>query len=256
MTLLRRLPDLVQPFVPAAHSGAIVLAYHLIGAGTHSSVDVPLSTFQRQLDVLMREFSVVPLSSVLEGKPRGGLTSVVLTFDDAYLNFAEVAWPELRARRLPCTLYAPVGFVQGARRPPITGTIGPPCTMADLRTLQADGVEIGSHGCDHLNLRRVSSPVLERELTLSRDTLQAELKSEVTSFCYPQAKYDARVVAATRKVYRSAVVAGGVRFKSGSDPLRIPRFPMRSDQPAFEGILRARVWLAEAAADRVRQLRA
>lgn len=253
---IRKLLGRLQGAVPPATSGAVVLAYHLVEAGTDSPVDVSLQAFRRQLDVLTK-LRVLSLSELLRpGQCTDGAPAIVLTFDDAYQNFFDVVWPELAARNLPCTLYAPVAFVSGVGRAPITGTSLRACSWSQLRELADAGVEIGSHGVDHLNLRRAAPQAAERELAASRKELEQKLGRAVTSFCYPQAKYDAKAVERARKHYRSAVVGGGRRYRSTDDPLRVPRFPIRRDEPAFENMLSSRVWLVEALASQLRQLRA
>lgn len=39
--------------------------------------------------------------------------AVLITFDDAYLDFADFAWPTLRHYRLPVTLFVPTSYVEG-----------------------------------------------------------------------------------------------------------------------------------------------
>lgn len=255
---LKRWLGLAQRAIPRARGGDVVLAYHLVGAGTDSPVDLGVEQFQRQLDWLSGRFEFATLSDTLGGsdlarkraKPR-----VVLTFDDAYANFFRVIWPILKDRGIPAVLFAPVGFVRGSAPPPLRGAALPACTFDDLRELAAGGVEIGSHGVNHLNLRRVDDATLARELADSRSVLEQELGRAVPSFCYPQAKLDARVERATARHYQSAVAAGGRRHV-GRNAFRIPRFPVRRDEPDFEAMVSARIWLSEAIASGVRQWRA
>lgn len=254
---LKRWLGIAQRAIPRAGSGDVVLAYHLIGAGTDSPVDLSVEQFQRQLDWLSGHFEFASLSETLGGSDgsRKRPPRVVLTFDDAYANFAQVVWPILKARSIPAVLFAPVGFVRGSSPPPLRGAALPACTFGDLRELAASGVEIGSHGVNHLNLRRVDDATLSRELGDSRAVLEQELGRPVPSFCYPQAKLDARVERATARHYQSAVAAGGRRHL-GRNPFRIPRFPVRRDEPRFEAMVSARIWLSEALASEVRQWRA
>jgi len=244
-----------QRWVPAAQRGVVVLAYHLVGGGTESPVDVPRDRFIQQLDELAETTEVVGLKQALQqasspsARPR-----VVLTFDDAYRNFAELAWPLLRERKLSAVLYVPTGFVSGSAGPPLSGADLPACTWAELRELQRAGVELGSHGVRHVDLRRLSDAELERELTDSRDTMRRELGVTPTSFCYIQAKHDRRVVAATARHYGNAMAAGGRRFH-GRDLHRIPRTPVRRDDLHFAQMLTTRLWLTEAVANAARLLR-
>jgi len=252
---LRSLVRAAQKRVPDARRGTLVLAYHLVGSGIDSAIDISVDRFRTQLDLLERRFRIMRLEQALEASTSlGTKPAAALTFDDAYANFAEVVWPLLRERKLPATLYVPVGFVRGDIPPPIRGTQLAACSWAELKELCQGGLDIGSHGVDHLNLRRASDSQLERELAESRSVLERELGVSVRSFCYPQAKYDARAVAAVAKHYDSGVVAGGRRYVGG-DLHRVPRFPVRRDEPDFEGLISTRLWLREAAASAVRQWR-
>jgi peptidoglycan/xylan/chitin deacetylase (PgdA/CDA1 family) len=244
-----------QRYLPKAKSGALVLAYHLVGSGVDSAIDVSVDRFKQQLDALERRFNLLPLESALAAASYSGdRAPAALTFDDAYGNFIEVVWPILRERRIPAILYVPLGFVRGDSPAPIRGTQLRACTWDELRQLAREGVEIGSHGVDHLNLRRASAQSTTRELAESRETLERELGVLVKSFCYPQAKYDTRAARAVARYYDSAVVAGGRRY-TGGDRHRVPRFPVRRDEPDFEALIGSRLWLREAVASRLRQWR-
>lgn len=251
--------EALQIVVPRARDGIAVLAYHLVGAGTDSPVDISAEEFGRQMRWLRTECDVLPLESALSAsssrKPRRR-PAVALTFDDAYSNFRSAAWPVLKELELPVTLYVPVAFVDGRGGSPIRGAAPPACTWADLKALVGEGVSIGSHTVSHVNLARSSRDVVRRELVDSRNELEQRLGVPVASFCYPQAKWTRRVRRQVRAVYDSAVVAGGRRFVSRRDDRHsIPRFPVRRDLASFESLVRARIWLPEALADAVRQRR-
>ena len=71
------------------------------------------SAFRQQMQLLKSRYRVISLWSLLQAiesetplPPR----SVLVTFDDAYLDFAEQAWPILRELDLPATLFVPTSF--------------------------------------------------------------------------------------------------------------------------------------------------
>lgn len=253
----RSLLRLAQRVVPPARSGDLVLAYHLVGGGTDSPVDISVAQFERQLDYLTGRFEFATLQQALPpalGQGKGQRARAILTFDDAFANFAEVVWPILSARRIPAVLYVPVGFVRGTAPSPLRGASLRPCTFTQLRDLANGGIEIGSHSVNHLNLRLTEEPVLSQELSQSRRVLEQELGLPVTSFCYPQAKLDRRVELATARFYDNAVAAGGRRYQ-GHNRFRIPRFPVRRDEPSFDVMVSSSIWLSEAVASGARQWR-
>ncbi len=69
--------------------------------------------FDEQLAWLARDFAVVSLGDVLHARGSGRALprrAVLLTFDDAYADFAEHAWPALRRRGLPAALFVPTAY--------------------------------------------------------------------------------------------------------------------------------------------------
>jgi colanic acid/amylovoran biosynthesis glycosyltransferase len=88
-----------------------VLAYHRIGDPSQAPPGMVSATprgFERQMRALASWASPVSLAQVLAGRlPR---RAVAVTFDDAYADFAEQAWPVLRRYRIPVTLFVPTAF--------------------------------------------------------------------------------------------------------------------------------------------------
>jgi len=251
----RRWLAAAQRVVPPSKAGVSVLAYHLVGAGTSSPVDLDVDSFTEQLEFLQDHCEVRSLSDAFArvGSKRAGRPIVVLTFDDAYANFVRVVVPLLLKLRLPAMLYVPVAFIDGSAPAPIRGAALPPCTWDDLKELTRTGIEIGSHSITHVNLARAAPEVVERELKESRAMLEDRLGVAVTSFCYPQAKWNRWAAARARESYSTAVIAGGRRLVTGTDRARIPRFPIRKDLQSLRALVEAPVWLPEVAADIVRQ---
>ena len=104
-----------QPLVPCDCDGVTIVAYHLVGAGTKSPVDIPLISFRAQMAELREVACVYSLPDALAHLESGAHSSrpvVVVTFDDAFDNFRTCAWPVLEQFGIPCTLYVPVGFVR------------------------------------------------------------------------------------------------------------------------------------------------
>jgi peptidoglycan/xylan/chitin deacetylase (PgdA/CDA1 family) len=113
---LLRLLELTEPKQPGLLR---VLAYHRIGYPARQPTLYPglLSAtpegFAAQLEVLQQNQRVISLQDILEARrcgrplPPGAL---LLTFDDADLDFAEFAWPALRRHELPATLFVPTAF--------------------------------------------------------------------------------------------------------------------------------------------------
>jgi peptidoglycan/xylan/chitin deacetylase (PgdA/CDA1 family) len=69
--------------------------------------------FERQLQALVSRFRVISLAeatAALKGHAALPPRALLLTFDDAYRDFAQHAWPALRRQGLPVVLFVPTGF--------------------------------------------------------------------------------------------------------------------------------------------------
>lgn len=250
----RRALASAQSLVPRAQSGVVVLLYHLVGGGQDSPVDLPVAAFRKQMTLLARLGRVLSLPDALES--RDDSLAHVLTFDDAFGNFADDALPILEELSLPVTLYVPVGFIDGTHPSPLSGASLRPLSWSSLRELARHPlVHIASHGLRHEDLRALDSRSRESDLTASRKRLEDQLGIPVEDFAYPQAKWSPRIEPEVFDVYRTAAVAGGLL---NSAPLgrRIHRLPIRRDFPgSFESLAFARFGIEERLADPIRRLR-
>ena len=257
----------LQHLVPAAGDGVHVLAYHLVGGGTASPVDLPADDFRRQMEELAAGGRVVSLDAALArlageaeagGGTTGGGTAVVLTFDDAYRNFATAAWPLLRDLALPATLYVPTAFVDGVGRSPISVCDLPAASWDELARLAGEGLTLGSHSHAHRDLPALSAAEVADDLARARRLLAERTGSAGEHFCYPRALRSRRAERVVARFHVSAAIAGGnVNRRRRFSPLRLSRLPVRRDLGASAAPLLAHaVHLHEWLASRARRPRA
>jgi peptidoglycan/xylan/chitin deacetylase (PgdA/CDA1 family) len=117
-------------------------------------------------------------------------TVVSLTFDDAYKNQWRYAVPLLRSHHMNATFYVITADSDGPYQ----------CCMSwsQLRTLQGEGNDIGSHTIDHPNLTTLTAARITREVCGSRQDMLRNGIGDPESFAYPFGSYNAtaeRVVA-------------------------------------------------------------
>lgn len=237
-----------------------VLCYHSIACGWDNAVSVEAADFERQCRLLARRGRVVPLSAVEDrlaagSAPARGLD--VLTFDDGFADFAEVAVPILRRYRLPATMYIVAGSVTGAGVPVdwVTGVEprdAPPLLGVDqIRELRAEGFTFGSHSVAHRDLPLLTEAECVADLAESRELLSEVLGEPVTSLAYPFGRHSAHVRSAAEKagygfalalpdsaeepsrfaVDRTGVYRGngGIRFRVKTSPV----FPALRSAPGY-----------------------
>jgi peptidoglycan/xylan/chitin deacetylase (PgdA/CDA1 family) len=183
------------------------------------------------------EIEVVPLEAF--SADAGGRPRVALTFDDGYRSVADVAWPELRDRRFPATLYVVSRTLRSRRRFSWDASIpaGDAALIgrSALLDLAADGLSIGSHTRTHVYLPSVDPDRVRDEVGGSREELEDELGQPVTSFSYPQGGWNSSIRSlVARAGYKTAVTMDRGANRPGADPLALARRPAEEDPIDFE----------------------
>lgn len=94
----------------------LVLAYHHVcpAGQTAPWITVAPEEFGEQMDYLARSGMAAPITDLLADLRRGQLSAgarVVVTFDDASVDFVEQAYPVLRRHGVPATLFVPTGLI-------------------------------------------------------------------------------------------------------------------------------------------------
>ncbi|MFK7886867.1 MAG: polysaccharide deacetylase family protein [Gammaproteobacteria bacterium] len=93
----------------------VVLTYHRVRPEADALIpDIcNVERFTSQLNVLKRWFNVLPLSEAVARSARGDLPArtVCITFDDGYLDNAQIALPLLQKFGLPATFFIATGYL-------------------------------------------------------------------------------------------------------------------------------------------------
>ncbi|MGQ9658817.1 MAG: polysaccharide deacetylase family protein [Thermochromatium sp.] len=212
-----------------------ILMYHQVGVfapmRAHRANYCDHRRFAAQMDLLARlGYRVLPLDEALaslRGERPLPARAVVLTFDDAYDNFAEYAWPVLKRHGFPATVYAISGWL-GRRAEWFARDPGRPIptlmSAARLRELHADGLTIGSHSVDHLRLATLAPAAQRHQLIASRAALEDLLGAPVPHFCYPFGSFDRTTVKLAEEAgYRSATTCLRGAAGPNDHPLLLPR---------------------------------
>lgn len=118
--------------------------------------------------------------------------------------------------------------------PPLPPADYRPVTWDQVREMERECVEIGSHTLSHPILPNTTDDQLERELTGSRARLEEVLGHPMKLFCYPNGSFDQRVEAATARAgYECAVTTEPGLNDLQSDLLALRRVPAELDLDHF-----------------------
>jgi peptidoglycan/xylan/chitin deacetylase (PgdA/CDA1 family) len=214
----------------AADPHAVVLLYHRFGEDRYPSTSVDLERFEAHLDYLAEGgFSVLPLADVVAAIRDGTELpdrTVVITVDDAYRSVYQEAYPRLRKRGWPFTVFVSTGGVDQG--------LDAYMSWDQMREMRARGATFANHTATHESMIEGSEredPTarmarLRGDVERAQQRLEEEIGEAPALFAYPYGEYDETVA-------DMVVEMGYVPFGQQSGPIgrhidarALPRFPM------------------------------
>ena len=207
---------------------ALVLTYHSISAAP-GPTSIPVETFDMQMQTLASEgYRSMTLQDFLDWRA-GGPTErrVLITFDDAFLDYREAAHPILRGLGFTAAVFAPTGPLGCAEDWPGAADPARPLMSWDhLTALADDGVEFGSHTISHADLIAADPEARRREIEDSGRELANRLHRPTRSFAAPYGRVNRAVLADLRGRYEVAFGTRLARPRRDDDVLDVPRIEM------------------------------
>jgi peptidoglycan/xylan/chitin deacetylase (PgdA/CDA1 family) len=220
--------------------------YHSIGEPFDEFTIGP-NALREQLALIRSIYEIRRLADVTTCLlQRKSQRQLALTFDDAYEDFYENAYPILQELWLPCTVFVPTGYVGKASEWNNGKGIALRRIMGRerLRELASSSLlDFGSHSVDHLSMRRLSTEQMRRQAVDSKHALEDLLSRPVVSFAYPYGTMD-DFSKATRAELRAAGYKIAVTSRWGtmnrvSDLLALKRIFFRHSDGTSEVIAKA-----------------
>lgn len=220
--------------VCAVPSHAVVFIYHRFGDNRYPSTNITLKQFRAQLDWLAKnQYRVWPLPRIVEYLKAGRALPdhvVAITIDDAFRSAFVHAYPLLKARGWPFTVFVSTG-AEDAHLPDYM-------TWNELREMKNHGANFGNHTVNHAHLtfhRKGETDEswadrVRKDILGAQARLQAELGPRTNEspklFAYPYGEYDKEL---TELVNGLGYVAFGQQAGAIGEPLdprALPRFPI------------------------------
>jgi len=158
---------------------------------------------------------------------RNGLPerSMVITFDDGYRAVYDIAFPILKKYGFKGTLFIYTDIIGKSKNA---------ITWDELRHLKAEGFEIGSHSVSHSDLTKMKKGEtregylkrIKKELRLSKQILDKELKQDTIYMAYPFGNYNQGILYLSEQ----AGYKMGFSVKRGGNPFFADPLALRRDQ--------------------------
>ena len=120
---------------------------------------------------------------------------IIITFDDCAAELLDFAVPEMVKRNMKAVFYMPSNHIDGENIWDIEEFAMTSIKLMNLQQLQyllTLGMEVGSHGENHIRLNRVTEVVANQDITNSKKKLEDILQQPIYSFAYPYGKIPAQ----------------------------------------------------------------
>lgn len=229
-----------------------ILAYHSISDNLfgklhpYQQINTSPAVFASQMKWLRRagyrSINLPELIAALDTE-RDWSKAFVLTFDDGYQDFYTEAFPVLKQCGFSATVFLAsdrirnvAACIEGANY----------LTWHEVRELNTQGIEFGSHSVTHADFRSLGPEQIEYELGFSKETIEQEIGAQVGSFSYPFAlpeedrDFTRYLADALENLgYLHGVSSAIGRAKPSDARLFLPRLPMNSCDDAE--LLRAKL---------------
>jgi peptidoglycan/xylan/chitin deacetylase (PgdA/CDA1 family) len=133
-----------------------------------------------------------------------GVNSVAVTFDDAFQHIFDVVLPILSAHEVPATIFVPTGYL--GVRGTWPSADGSPNDRRDhvaaaetLASVDRRYVKLGSHSVSHPKLGVLSDSDLDRELLVSKRTLETITHESVSMLALPYGSFNGATIAGAKR---------------------------------------------------------
>ncbi|MDR0780091.1 MAG: polysaccharide deacetylase family protein [Pseudomonadales bacterium] len=173
-------------------------------------------------------FSVLPLQDVLQALREGTALpdkSAVLTFDDGYRSVYEAAYPLLKERQWPFTIFVPTALI--GDKP------GLYASWEQLREMGQNGATLANHTQHHGYLLDRSAyaddaawlDAIDAELAGAEARIAAETGQSHHLFAYPYGEYDPALQQHVTALGYTAFAQNSGAINANADFSALPRFP-------------------------------
>jgi peptidoglycan/xylan/chitin deacetylase (PgdA/CDA1 family) len=208
-----------------------ILMYHSIARGQPGPVSLDPAIFRAHIDVLAeaggRGITVSEYFDAFRAHRPLPPRTFVLTFDDGYRDFADVAWPLVRARGWRATMFVCGDLVEAAKPWDCgDGCRRPLLDWRDVSALTREGVEFGGHGLTHADLTAIDRDAAVREIAGARARLEERAGAIVRGFATPYGRSTPAVREEIARRYEWSVGTRMSRAGDESDVFDLPRVEM------------------------------
>jgi len=199
----------------------ILLYHHLGDMGRPSRSYLRPELLEKHLGYIKKTGrEVIHLDDLVERMRTGTPVSrrtVVITFDDGWMDNYEPAFPLIRRYGFPVTIFLVPGRIG------LKDYLG----WSEIREMRREGIRFGAHTMDHPRLTEIPLSRARAEIGDSKKLIEDGLGEEVGFFCYPYGFFNKAVRDLVEEAgFRGACCNSPGRLWPDGDPFALKRVTM------------------------------
>jgi len=162
-------------------NSAVVFMYHKFDIPKYPSTNIRPEQFEDHLNEFSKsKYNVLPLTYIIDTIITDGdlpKNTIGISVDDADKSFLSFAWPKLKEKGFPVTLFVNTSTIAENNKNYLN--------WEQIRFLKREGVTIGAHSHTHNHMPDMTLEEIKKEIELSNKIFLKEINEIPTLFAYP-----------------------------------------------------------------------
>ncbi len=219
-----------------------ILLYHSINENNNNN-NIDTLEFEKQILYLKNNnYESISINKIEPNNKN----QIILTFDDGYKDIISIVLPILKKYNFKAICFIVSNHLgkyntwDANKNNYIKKEL---LNKSDIFEWLNNGMMIGSHSHNHLDLTKLSNQSLEEEVSTSKKKLEDTFSTSITDFCYPFGKMNLVSYNMVKKNYNNAYTTNRSRyFYNKHDSLLIPRIDMGKKLTKFKMFLKLKTF--------------
>ena len=206
----------------ANENSVAVFVYHRFGENNYPSTNIKISQFKKHLEELTKNnYNVVSTEEIVDALINNKdlpEKTVALTIDDAFFSIYKKAWPLLKEKKLPFTIFVSTG--------PLKSNSKNYMNWEQIKEMVNHGVTIGHHTKNHLHLVTKEKEKIISEIEEANNDFLKNLGYVPDIFAYPYGEYSSEIKQITKNYFKAAFGQQSGGIYNGIDIFELPRYSL------------------------------
>lgn len=159
-----------------------ILMYHKVSKNKRDSLTITVGDFENQLaHLLLKGYQIISVDDLIKDKIPN--KPVLITFDDAYLNNLELAYPVLKKYKFKATIFVPSAYIGKTSSWDVAAE--PLLSVEQLQALDKEIFSLGLHSHQHKSYQNLSSDEIRDDLEQNINFFKQHNIDFIPAFAYP-----------------------------------------------------------------------